>query len=100
MSAQNSRTRQSLHPASKVPAMEFSFLGVGPMPEQAFEAQLSRVGRNPWIMGVAGLPFLGTLALLIAGIFNPHYFFGVPHTIVLGGVATLYAWRKNFSPVM
>jgi hypothetical protein len=70
------------------------------MPEQAFEAKLSRVGRNPWIMGVAGLPFLGTLALLIAGIFNPHYFFGVPHTIVLGGVATLYAWRKNFSPVM
>jgi hypothetical protein len=67
--------------------------------ESPFRAELVHIRRNPWIMGLAALPFAGTLALLVLGLFSPVFLLMVPHTIALGAVTTIHAWRRNFRPL-
>jgi hypothetical protein len=70
------------------------------MPEEAFQGQLSRVERNPLLMGFAALPFVGTLAFLIAGLFDPHALSGIFPTVALGWLTTYHAWQKNVWPIL
>ena len=70
------------------------------MDQQPFQSELVRIERNPWIMGVGALPFLGTLALVVAGLFNARWLLGLPHPTFLGVYTTVYLWRKNLSPVI
>ncbi|MBW2456979.1 MAG: PH domain-containing protein [Deltaproteobacteria bacterium] len=54
------------------------------------------VRRNPWVMGLAALPFaicLGAIAGAIAGV--PKLLVLMPHGLGLGAVATWYAWGRN-----
>ena len=67
---------------------------------QAFDAQLVRVERNPWILGLAALPFVGALALAVAGLFDPRWWMAIVHASLIGAMTTTYAWRKNFRSVL
>jgi hypothetical protein len=65
-------------------------------PAPPFSAELSRVRRNPWVLGLAASPFLGTLAALVAGFAVKAAFFAfLFHPAIVAIIALLYAWQRN-----
>ncbi len=67
----------------------------------AFETdRAARVRRNPWIMGLAALPFAIVLGeILVAIVFRmPQALVLVFHMLALGTFLTIFAWRKNKFP--
>src|SRR5580704_6521918 len=62
---------------------------------------LSVVRRNPWVMALACLPFLGVPTALVAGILaSPAFFAFIFHALVLGVVALSLAYQRNPWPVL
>jgi hypothetical protein len=54
------------------------------------------VRRNPWMMALAALPFLGALAALLAMVVaEPLAGLFVPHLLLFGLVATFVTWKTN-----
>jgi hypothetical protein len=66
-----------------------------------FAGKLLELRHNPWIMALAATPFLGTLACIAGGLLgNPALFALTIHTSILGLGAMLYAFRRNFRPIV
>jgi hypothetical protein len=64
---------------------------------ETFENELRIIRRSPVVLAIAGLPFMGALALVVAAIAGtPKALLALPHCVVLGALATLFAWRKNY----
>ncbi|MFO0588309.1 MAG: hypothetical protein U0441_12245 [Polyangiaceae bacterium] len=58
----------------------------------------ARVHRNPWILGLAALPFFALLVLGVIAIRSgaPQPMFLTPHMLILGTVFSVLAWQRNF----
>ncbi len=62
---------------------------------------LSRVRRNPWIMGLAMSPLLGALVMIGAGLLKESaLLFGAPQLAALGVFLALAAYRRNLWPLV
>jgi hypothetical protein len=61
---------------------------------------LVRIRRNRWILGAAASPMLLSLGLTLATVITHHPFAVVaPHAFILGIVALVFAWRRNWRPL-
>src|SRR5512139_1555961 len=55
-----------------------------------------QIRRNPWVMGVAALPFALVVPILVATVLgNPAALMFLFHSILFGAVATYFAWQRN-----
>ena len=70
-------------------------------PETFASNDVRVVRRNPWILGVAALPLIFALGVLVAGItvWLPLLAF-VAQLALLGVVALLFVWSRNFWPIV
>lgn len=69
-------------------------------PDATLARDVVVVRRNPWILGLAATPLLAALMAVVAAIaVRPSFFAGVFHPGILGLVALLFAWRRNWRPI-